>query len=318
MNDLELLDRFGPRPTGSSATAIAAARARLDATMASAVPRGRRPHRRLPLLAAAAAAALGMAVTPALVGSDDSIALAAVDPLTFPLTPTGLPTSLGEPVFERDDDVMAARYGTTLDGVSIVTGVRDEDFWSIPHDASTVDVDGRPATVFRRTVHDGTSQQAPAVTVVLQEDDDTWTAVTGSGDHADAEEVVALAESLREAPQPVDLALRVAPRGWSVVAYKDDRVLVLAAPGGAERRELVVALVDETSPDLTGYGAVDVETVTVHGRPAQVGRQVVEDGDPTWVLEARTADGQAFSVQAPADFTRAQVVETAEGVSYRP
>lgn len=321
MNDLDLLDRFGPQPTDPSATVIAAARVRLDAAMtplAAAAPAERRSHRRLPLLAVAAAAAIGLVITPALVGSDQSIALAAVDPLTFPLTPTALPASLGEPVFERDGNFMAARYGPALNGVSILTDVEDEDFWSIPDNASTTEVNGRQATVFSRTVYNGTPNSAAAVTVVFQSDDNTWTAVTGSGSYADADRIETLAESLREEPQPVDLALSVAPQGWAVVAYKDDRVLIFAAPGEAGRDELTVAVVGQPSRNLAGYGAQDVETLTINEQPAHLGRQAAEGGEPTWILEAQTSSGQAFSLQAPAEFTRAQVIETAKAVTYTP
>lgn len=321
MNDLDLLDRFGPQSTEPSAAVIAAARGRLDAAMtpaSAAAAAEHRPHRRLPLLAAAAAAAVGLAITPALVASDHSIALAAVDPLTFPLTPAALPGSLGEPVFERDSEFMAARYGPALNGVSIVTDVEGEDFWSIPDTASTAEVNGHQATVFSRTVYDGTPDSAAAMTVVFQSDDNTWTAVTGSGSYADADRVEALAESLREEPQPVDLALSVAPKGWSVVAYKEDRILILAPPGEASRNELTVALVEQRSPNLAGYGAQNVETLTINEQPAHLGRQAAEAGEPTWILEAQTSSGQAFSLQAPAALTRDQVIQMAEGVTYQP
>ena len=318
MNDLDLLDRFGPMPKDLSATAMDAARARLDAAVAQAAPVERRPRRRLPLLAAAAAAAVGLAITPALIGSHESIALAAVDPLTFPLTPTALPEGLGDPVFERDSNFMAARYGAVLDGVSIMTEVEDDGFWSIPDNAPTAEIDGHRATVITRTVFNGTPHSAPAVTVIWHSDDSDWTAVTGSGSYADAARVEAIAESLRDRAQPVDLALSVAPRGWSVVAYKEDRILTLAAPGEAGRNDLTVALVKRLSVNLSEYGAHDVETLTINGEPAQIGRQAAEAGEPTWVLEARTSSGQPFSLQAPASLTRDQVIQIAQGVTYRP
>lgn len=318
MNDLDLLDRFGPQPTDPSPAAMDAARARLEATMTQAAPAERRSRRRLPLLAAAAAVALGLAVTPALVGSDKSVALAAVDPLIFPLTPTALPGGLGDPVFELDGNFMAARYGTVLNGVSIVTDVEDEEFWSIPDNAPTAEVDGHQATVISRTVHNGTPDSAPAVTVIWQSDESDWTAVTGSGSYADAGHVEAIAESLREERQPVDLAVSVAPKGWSIVAYKEDRILTLAASGEAGRNDLTVVLKARLSPNLSEYGAQDVEALMVNGEPAQLGRQATEAGEPIWILEAQTPNGQAFSLQAPAGLTRHQVIQIAKGVTYRP
>jgi hypothetical protein len=156
------------------------------------------------------------------------------------------------------------------------------------------------------------------VTVVFGGDDGQWSAVTGPGEYADAGRVEALAESLREDPQPVDLALGVAPQGWSLVAYKEDRILTLAPSGETGGDHLSVALVERRSRDLASYGAWDVETVTVNALPAQLGRQASETGDPSWILVAQTASGQAFSLQAPAIFTREQVVRTAAGVTYRP
>jgi hypothetical protein len=318
MNDRDLLDRFGPQPTDLSATALDAARARLDEAMTQPAPAKHQSRRRLPLLVAAAAAAVGMAVTPALVGSDSSIALAAVDPMTFPLTPTALPGDLGEPVFERDIDFVAARYGSTLDGVSIVTDVEDQDYWSIPDDAPTVHVNGHQATVVSRTVHNGTLASAPAVTLIWQSADDVWTAVTGSGSYADPGRVESLAESLRWQPQAVDLTLSVAPAGWSVVTYKEDRILTFAEPGEAGKKELTVALVERPSVNLSDYGAQAVDTVTINGEAAQLGRNSAEAGEPTWILEAQTSTGQAFSLQAPAGLTRDQIIRIAEGVTHRP
>lgn len=318
MNDLDLLDRFGPKPTDLSAAALGAARARLETAMTRSTRVEPRSRHRLPLLAATAAAVVGLAITPSLVGSDQSVALAGVDPLVFPLTPTALPAGLGDAVFERDSGVMAARYGSVLDGVSVVTDVEGEDFWSVPDDAPKVQVHGHPAAVISRIVHDGTPASAPAVTLVWQGDDHEWTGVTGSGRYADAGRVAAIAESLREEPQPVDLAVSVAPRGWSVTAYKEDRILTLAAPGGAGPNELTVALVDRPSANLSGYGAQDVETLTINGAAARLGRQAAEAGAPAWILEAQTSSGQAFSLQAPAALTRDQVIQVAEGVTYQP
>lgn len=323
MNDLDTLDRFGPKPTDLSAAAMSAARARLDAAMTPSPAAAHRPRRRLAVLAAAAAAAaaVGLAVTPAFIGSDNSIALAAVDPLTFPLTPTGLPDGLDDPVFERDVNSMAARYGPALNGVSIVTDVKDDDYWSIPDNAPTAEINGHRARVVTRTVHNGTANSAPAVTVIWQGDSNGWTAVTGSGGYADAGRVEAIAESLGDQPQQVELPLSVAPKGWTVVSYREDRIVTLAGPGDDGRNGLAVALVDRLNKNLSEYAAQDVETLTINGEPAQLGRRTAETADAAeliWVLEAQTSSGQAFSLQAPPGLTRDQVIQIAEGVTYRP
>lgn len=315
MNDLTTIDRLGPAPSTLSATALDAARARLDsAVRQEPSSNARRSGRRLPLLAAAAAAAIGLAVTPALLGTDNSIALAAIDPMTFPWTPSAVPAGLGEPVFEKDTNFIAVRYGAQLNGISIMTNIEDEDFWTIPAGARTVDVQGDEATLYERTVYNG----SPAVTVVWKDDSNDWTAVTGSGQYAEGDRMVAFAAALQDEPQRVDLSLGVAPAGWAVAAYKEDRILTLSESGAPGPDDLTVALTERVSTDLSGYGSQDESTVTINGRPAHVARRASEDGGFGWILEATTASGQSFSVQAPGVFTRDQVVEIARAVTYEP
>ena len=318
MTDLETIDRLGPAPTPLPETALRAARARLDAAVAQAPSSTRRrPSRRPSLLAAAAVTAVGLAVGPALVGSDDSVALAAADPMTFPWTPSTVPAGLGEPVFEKDSNFTAARYGDRSNGILVTTDVAEEDFWTIPAHARAADVDGDEAKVYERTVHDGGPEGARAVTVVWEDDANGWTAVTGSGQYAEDDRLVAFASAMRDEPQRVDLSLSVAPAGWTVAAYKDDRILTLSEPGEPER-DLTVALTDRVAEDLSAYDATDESAMTINGRPALLGRQASETGGFRWILEASTASGRSFSLQAPDGLTRDQVVAVAEGVTYEP
>lgn len=319
MTDLKTIDRLGPAPSPLSETSLSAARARLDSAITQA--RGSmqsRPRRRLPRLAAAAAAAVGLAVVPALVGSDNSIALAAVDPMTFPWTPSAVPAGLGQPVFEKDSNFIAARYGDQLNGISITTDVAEEDFWTIPAGARSADVDGDEAKVYERTVGNGSPESANAVTVVWKDDANDWTTVTGSGQYADVDRMVTFAEALRDQPQRVDLSLSVAPAGWTMAAYKEDRILTLSESGEPDDNDLTVALTDHVGTNLSAYGAEDESSVTINGRPALLGRQASDAGDFRWILEATTASGQAFAMQAPDGLTRDQVIAVAEGVTYEP
>lgn len=316
MNDLTTIDRLGPAPAPLSDTARAAARARLDLAI-SGTRSGREPRRqrRVQLLAAVAVTAAGLAVGPALIGTDGSVALAAVDPMTFPWTPTAVPTGLGGPVFEKDANFIAARYGDQLNGISVITDVADDDFWTIPDSARSADVDGEEATVYERTVRDGTTQTASGVTVVWKDDENDWTAVTGSGQYADSDRMVAFADAMRHEPQGVHLNLGVAPSGWSVAAYKEDRIVTLGDSGEPGASSLTVALVESLDSDLSGYAASEVSTVLIHGVPAHIGRQDA-GGGVQWILEATTANGQSFSLQAPVTMTRDQVAEVAESVTY--
>jgi hypothetical protein len=316
MNDLSTIDRLGPASTPLSDTTLAAARARLDVAIAGDHrSREPRPQRRLPLLAAVAVTAAGLAVGPALIGTDGAIALAAVDPMTFPWTPGSVLPGLGEPVFEKDPNFIAARYGDPLDGVSVTTDVADNDFWTIPEAARSADVKGEEATVYESTVYDGTAEGAGAVTVVWKDEDNDWTAVTGSGRYADGDRMVTFAEALLDEPQPVDLNLSVAPSGWSVAAYKDDRVVTLSESGDVGPHDLTIVLTDSVDPDLSGYAASEVSTAVVHGLPSPIGQQDA-GGGLQWILEAKTASGQPFSLQAPVALTRDQVIEIAESVTY--
>ncbi len=108
-------------------------------------------------------------------------------------------------------------------------------------------------------------------------------------------------------------AQRLAPKGWTATHYKADRTVTYRADGDADGPELTVSLLDAASTDLRrDYDARDVAAVRVHGRSAALGRFA-----GGWVVEARTPAGQAYSVLAPATFTREQVVQVANGVTYR-
>ncbi|HSX67903.1 hypothetical protein [Nocardioides sp.] len=312
MNDLDLLDTFGPSAVEPSDTTLAAARARLAAAIDAPSPAVRRT-RRLPLLVAAsvvAAGAVGVAVTPALVGSDDSIALAAVDPLTFPWTPATVPAGLGDPVFDKDLGHFGVVYGESGSGFSIFTQIESD--WDLPSNARDAEVNGEPAKVFERE-----RNGAPAVTVAWEDDTEGETWVTGSGPYAEPDTVLSFVEALREKPQPVDLSLTVAPSGWMPTFYKADRILTLTQSGEYGPERLTVALLDQLTADFAGaYAATGVERTTIDGRPATFGQQET-DGGTQWVLEATARDGQPFQVQAPGALTEAQLLGIAAGVRHR-
>jgi hypothetical protein len=238
--------------------------------------------------------------------------------MTFPWTPSSMPAGLVEPVFEKDSGFIAARYGDQLNGISITTDVAEEDFWTIPSDARSADVDGEEAKVFERTVYNGSPESAKAVMVVWKDDANDWTAVTGSGRYADGDRMVAFAEAMRDQAQRVDLSLSVAPVGWAVVAYKEDRILTLSESGEPDDNDLTVALTDRVGTNLSAYAAEDESAVTINGRPALLGQQASDVGGFRWILEANTASGQSFALQAPDGLTRDQVIAVAEGVTYEP
>lgn len=316
MNDLDLLDRFGPSADEPTDATLAAARARLDATMAdtsTAAPAAwaKRPNRRAALLVAAAAAAVGIGVVPALVGSDDSIALATVDPLTFPWTPATVPAELGEPVFDKDLGHFGVLYGPAGGGLSVFTQIENE--WDLPDGARDVRVQGEDGKLFQSE-----RNGSPTVTVAWEDDDEGETRVTGAGPFADADTVLEFADSLREEPQPVDLSLTVAPSGWAPTFYKANRILTLTQSGEDGPERLTVSMLDRLSPDFSDYMAPrDVHPAEVDGRPATVAQIQGDPGGWIWVLETTSADGQPFQLQAPGTLTEAQVIAIAAGVRHR-
>ncbi len=228
-----------------------------------------------------------------------------MDPLTFPVTPTSLPSGIGDPVFEVDPGFALARYGT---GGSTLTVVAPDSMahWTLPTNVQHVHLEDHDALAF--------STEPDALTLVWEEDDGQVLGVTGRGTYAARDEVEDVARSLVERPQRVPLELTLAPRGWEVSSYRSDRGVELSGAG----QRLSVSLLPRLSPGLERYGATDVTAVDVSGHAALVGRQDTGDaaGDG-WVLEGRTTDGQAFSVLAPASLTRDEVVDLARGVHHR-
>ncbi len=306
-DEIDLLRSLGPAPARLEDATLARARtallAGIDREQEPAGPCVVRHGLRRRVLAgglvAAAVAAFGL-LAPSLLGRGE-VALARTDPLTFPVTPTSLPSGIGDPVFEVDPGFSLARYGT---GESTLTVIAPDSLahWTMPTDAQHVLLDDHDALAFRA--------EPNAFTVAWEEDDGQVLGVTGRGRYAAPDEVEAVARSLVERPQRVPLELTLAPRGWEVSSYRSDRGAELSGDG----EHLSVSLLTRLSPGLEAYAATDVSTVDVSGHPGLVGRQGSGDG---WVLEGRTTDGQAFSVLAPASLTRDEVVDLARGIRHR-
>lgn len=322
MNDLELIDKHGPAAEPLTDRALADARAQLHARWASGSRRTdgpgtpRRP-RRIALIAVAATAAVGLTVAPALLRSHHSVALASVDPLTFPVTPTWLPDGL--PLQRFTFNPQSAMYGAdpscaagtpcTANRVTIsVSG--DWQRWEVPSTATDVDVDGHPGKLFPAPWNPSHPEQHLA----WADGDGEVLAVTGEGRFADPAVLERIADSVVDRRQQVDLFLTVAPAGWPVYGYlSDDHVSY-----GDEGQLTVTLLKQPEQVDLIGYGARDAHDVSVDGRHGVLGRQADESGDTVaWVLTSTAPDGQAFSLQAPGDLTEGQVLQVAAGVRHR-
>jgi hypothetical protein len=290
------------------------------------IRRARRARRAIPALVAAAAVVVGVTVVP---GGDaptaTPIQLVGQQTQTFPLSFAHVPAGLSGPSLSLDPSFRRVAPGWAHAGwtdpkdpaSSVGISVSDEEPDNNGDEVADVSVHGQDATVYRTEV----TGAGPHFSVVWKRAGDQWVTVGGEGRFASKDAVVGLARQVVDRPTPVPLQLTLAPRGWVVVAYKDDRVLTLADPAGppatdATSRTLNVYLPQpptdpaDLSQRVTG-GRVPAEELSVHGRPAYL----LPGSDDTWFLQTQLADGTVFDLQTPGDFTRQQVIEVAGGVS---
>ena len=291
------------------------------------IRRARRARRAAPALVAVAAVVVGVTVVG---GGDESFVPGPVELVgyqvpAFPLSFDPVPEGMAGPHLSLDPSFDEVGPGTAHSGWSdpadAATGIgielSTEEPENVGADVGEATVDGSDATVYRTEV----TGAGPYFSVVWERADDQWVTVGGEGRFASPGAVVALARSVVDRATVVPLQIALAPRGWEVVSYKDDRILTLADPAGppateAGARTLNVHLPQsptdpaDLSREVTG-GRASVEQLTVHGLPAYL----LPGSEGTWYLQASLADGTVFVLQAPEDFTEAQLVEVAEGVT---
>ena len=265
-----------------------------------------RPRRRLLAAAAVAAIATGTLGAPALLGSDagGAIALGPATPLEFPLSVTP-PAGLGAPAYGLDGAQKYVLWGESRsdDGLSVAVheGIDLDELGEVPSSAAEVTVHGQDAYSFR---------SAAGWTVAWEEGGDA-VRVTGRGDLAAADQVLAVAQATVDEPVSVGIPFSVTPEGWEVTAYNE--IAVTVTDDGDPARQLTAVRIDGPSSGLAGYGASDVVTRVVDGRDVTTGRVAFDDGTG-WIAEAQDPDGAWFSVQAPQDLTRTQVERVALGI----
>jgi hypothetical protein len=290
------------------------------------IRRIRRARRVGPALVAAAAVVVGVSV----VHRDDAVSpmapieLVSYSVPAFPLSFDRLPAGLTGPSFSLDPSFEEVGPGVAHagwsdagePGASIGLEVRsDEPDAAGEEEIGDTEIAGEAATVYRMDVTGGD----PTFSVVWERRDDQWVRVFGSGRFGSEDAVVDLARRLVDRPAAVPLQVSLAPRGWVVVAYKDDRILTLGDPAGPPATEALARTLDVHLPETPTapadlpreVAATDgrMDRVTVHGRPGYL----LPTGNG-WLLQAGMSDGTVFVLQTPADFTPAQVVEIAEGV----
>jgi hypothetical protein len=339
MNEITLLREAGPEAPPLRPAALQVARAALVAEIATATT-GRRTHRRVRLsrkatvrialaaTAVTAAACVAAAVSTAPATPATRVALVAFTPPTFPLALDPAPAGLS-PHFSADPGgVLHAGYsGTGGDDRVSITVTPDKPDLQKPSDERGVTVAGRDGELVTEHVvyaTDRGSEVRSQAALRLEWSDDQWVELTGGGRYDDRDRLLAVARTLVAKPQPVPLQVHVAPAGWSVQAYKDDRILTLVNDS-YERQSLNVFLTEQPIPadqllhQLEGPPVGPVIDVRINGRPAQLVRLAARDvADNGWYLQAQFVSGQAFVVQAPAAFTQQQVLAFAAQVTYTP
>ena len=344
MNTVQLLREAGPEGPALTPDVRNAARAALLAEIEGARPRASRlPSRTVRwrigvgavAVAASWAAAVVIAAPDELGPPPTSVELVAFEPLVFPLSLDPVPPGWSAPRFDGDLGFVRASFAGA-DGehaASVLVDEEEPEFYDVSGEEE-VAVDGSEGVLVTTTSNfcdtgpDGADacELRDEVRLVFERRDDQWVTVSGP---TDPDELVGIAESLVDRPQRVPLQISLAPEGWSVQAFKGDRILSLV-DDDHEQHSLSVhlPLPEEVVPAAqvreSVMGPIGPQLdVTVHGRPAQlvrVQRDLMHEGRflEGWYLQAQFADGTTFVVQAPESFTRDQVLQMAETVLYTP
>jgi hypothetical protein len=343
MNTVQLLRDAGPEGPALSTATRNAARAALLAEIDGARPRAsrmpsRKVRRRIGVGAVAVAASWAAAVVIAapdeLGPPPGSVELVGFEPLTFPLSLDPAPADR-TPGFDGDQGTLRVFYGDGAgeQGFSIAVSMDEPEFGDVSGEEE-VAVDGAEGALVTTTSNycdtgaDGAEscELRDEVRLVFERRNDQWVTVSGP---TEPDRLVGLAESLVDRPQRIPLQISVAPAGWSLDFFKDDRILSLI-DDDHEQHSLSVHLPDpeavipaeQVRESVMGPIGPQLD-VTVHGRPAQlvrVERDLVYEGRRLegWYLQAQFVDGTTFVVQAPESFTQGQVLRFAESVVHTP
>jgi hypothetical protein len=348
MNDLTLLREAAPEGPVLTPQARAAARVALlteiEAAGAHRAGRLRLPSRKFQLragigllTAAAAWTAAVVIAAPEPVGPPPgSVTLVAFEPPTFPFAFDPAPAGLTPSYSADPGNVLHAGYRGSGDDALLITVTPEKPEQYDVRSTEDVDVDGRDAEVVTGTATvcggpgpECVDVESPYTHLVLEWQDHQWLQLSGDGRYADARALLEAAATLVARPQAVPLQLSVAPAGWSVLAYKDDRILTLV-DDDYEQQTLSVHIplpedvppADELRENLMGPVG-PVIPVTVNERPAQMvmtetDYRIGDEWYQQWYLQAQFEDGTTFVLRAPESFTQEQVLQLAETVTFNP
>ncbi|NYT93822.1 hypothetical protein [Salinispora sp. H7-4] len=333
MNEITLLQEHGPDSAPATKSVLNSARHRLLTEIADATePRQRwaglhRQHgfQRARVLAMTVVAASALFVFSVVVGGVISaeqsrdrtpvaVSLVAFQMPVFPLALDPVPAGLTAPFFDLDGRFLAGYRATDGEsGVSLIVYDQRPD----PRETTRlVTVHGQRGELWEDQLGQGAAagersqNGATRVSVMWEREPGQWVRVTGRGRFGTEAAVLALADTVVERPQEVPLQVRLAPAGWEVFAFKDDRILTLKDENSDATMN--VHLAERPQPDLLGnvMGAQEVSTVQVNGREAHLVR-----ADEIWFRQVPLPDGSVFNLQAPLFMTADQVVAIGEQVT---
>ncbi|BEL09584.1 hypothetical protein Q0Z83_077750 [Actinoplanes sichuanensis] len=346
MNDLELLDRYGPDAPAASDAVLAAARARLLAAMDPTAPAPRRRPAlfgRGPILAGlglAAAVAVAVVAVPrpdARPGArpDTRPDVAVTDaPTVAPSgSPAGVPSTargirlvaatapgfpytipgLGDARFTADPGgpIIAIYLADDYSDVYLSRATEADSVPGSGAESTDVEINGRPG---RLLPFQGTSDNGkPPLTLVWEHRDGVWLRLTGQGRYGTPEAVLKLAGKVRDKPQRLrfEVTVGLIPDGWELAAFKDESILMYRDPAHPE----VDFQVQWTPKSQPLFRAAEVDglekasKVTVQGRPADL-FQCRE----FWMAQVRLADRSIVRVITPRTFTPDQVLQLTASV----
>jgi hypothetical protein len=297
--------------------------------------------------------------TPGIETPANGITLVAAERVTFPLSldpvPEGLTPSFGRaggPTPFGTFPVTWSAHYRAADGSGFGFWTSHEDpreEWEFEHElpqwgyansditeTRTVDVDGTDADLVRGNYDRPSCTYAPSTPVQTEEpeevctssfadlfwerQDGQWVWLRGEDAYADTSTLVAVAESIVDRPQPVDLQLGLAPAGWSLNSYDEGHIAFVKSDDPTQR--LAVSLMERWRRETVenafkGMYDGPEHWVTVNGRPAKI--VLVDQGEfNEWFLAGELDSGALFMIQTPETFTQEQVVEIAEQVTYSP
>jgi hypothetical protein len=291
------------------------------------------------------------------VTAPNGISLVAAERVTFPLSLDPVPQGL-TPSFDRsggptpwgEGPVMWSADYRSADGAGFSMWISPEDpreEWEDEHElpqwgyaksditeTGTVSVGGTEADLVRGNYDLPSCTYALSTPVQTEEPaevctssfadlfwerpDGQWVWLRGEDAYSGTAAVVAVAKSIVDRPQPVDLQLGLAPAGWSLSGYDEGHIAFVNSDDPHQR--LAVSLMERWRRETVenafqGMSDGPEHWVRVDGRPAKM-VLVDQGGLVEWFLAGELDGGVLFMIQTPESFTPEQVVELASQVTY--